>query len=35
MFSQGSVATYATSVGIFNELFTENLPGNVVVKRLF
>ena len=32
--SQGSVATYARSGGIFNNQFTVNLPGYLVVKNL-
>jgi len=32
--SQGSVATHARSGGIFNNQFTVNLPGYLVVKNL-
>jgi len=33
VFSQGSVATYAKSDGMFNNLFTANLPRNLPVKK--
>jgi len=32
--SQGSVATYARCGGIFNMHLTENLPGNLAVKKI-
>jgi len=32
--SQGCVATYASSGGIFNNHFSANLPGNLLVKKL-
>jgi len=32
--SQGSVATYARSGGIFNNQLTANLPKNIPVKKI-